>query len=138
MNPRILPEHFAPISPPIKAADIEKFIVFKNGSHIASASVKKSQTGTGISCVQILVHIFCELRTLSFCSDIVFESSASEGAILTMPRGARSEELGNLAMFREYAAANVANWYRFVNGPRGHEAKNGDIRLVVGFDKTSS
>ena len=80
----------------------------------------------------------CELRRLSLCSDIVFESSASEGAILTMPRGARSEDLGNLARFREYTAANVANWYRFVNGPRGREAKNGDVRLVVGFDKTTS
>ena len=80
----------------------------------------------------------CELRTLSLCSDIVFESSASEGAILTMPQGARSQDLGNLARFREYAAANVANWYRFVNGPRGREAKNGDVRLVVGFDKTTS
>jgi hypothetical protein len=55
-----------------------------------------------------------------------------------MPRGARSEDLGNLARFREYAAANVANWYRFVNGPRGREAKNGDVHLVTGFDKTSS
>jgi hypothetical protein len=54
-----------------------------------------------------------------------------------MPRGARSEDLENLATFREYAAANVADWYRFVNGPRGREAKNGDVRLV-GFDKTSS
>ena len=55
-----------------------------------------------------------------------------------MPRGARSEDLGNFAKFREYAAANVADWYKFVNGPRGREAKNGDVRLVVGFDKTTS
>ena len=55
-----------------------------------------------------------------------------------MPRGARSEDLGNLARFREYTAANVADWYRFINGPLGREAKNGDVRLVVGFDKTSS
>ena len=55
-----------------------------------------------------------------------------------MPRGARSEDLGNYARFREYAAANVADWYRFVNGPRGREAKNGDVRLVVGFDKATS
>ena len=55
-----------------------------------------------------------------------------------MPRGARSEDLGNLARFREYAAANVAHWYRYVNGPRGREAKNGDVRLVVGFVKTTS
>ena len=80
----------------------------------------------------------CELRKLTLYSDIVFESSASEGAILTMPRGARSEDLGNSARFREYTAANVADWYRFVNGPLGREAKNGDVRLVVGFDKTSS
>ena len=55
-----------------------------------------------------------------------------------MPRGARSEDLGNLSRFRKYAAANLANWYRYVNGPRGREAKNGDLRLVVGFDKTTS
>ena len=80
----------------------------------------------------------CERRTLTLCSDIFFESSASEGAILTMPRGARSEDLGEIATFREYTAANVANWYRYVNGPRGREAKNGELRLVVGFDKTTS
>ena len=55
-----------------------------------------------------------------------------------MPRGARSENLGNLATFREYAAANVANWYRYINGLRGRDFKNGDVRLVVGFDKTTS
>ena len=55
-----------------------------------------------------------------------------------MPRGARSEDLRNFARFREYAAANVADWYKFVNGPRGREAKNGDVHLVVGFDKTTS
>ena len=31
VNPRMLPEHFAPISPPIEASDIEKFRAFKNG-----------------------------------------------------------------------------------------------------------
>ena len=137
VNPRKLPDHFSPISPPIEDDDIEKFGVFKNGSHLASTSVKRSQNGSTISCVRILIHI-SELRTLSLYSDIVFESSASEGAILTMPRGARSEDLGNLTTFREYVAANVANWYRYVNGPRGREAKNGDVRLVVGFDKTTS
>jgi hypothetical protein len=71
-------------------------------------------------------------------SGVVFESYASEGAILTMPKGARSTDLANYARFREYAAANVADWYKFANGPRGREAKNGDVRLVVGFDKTTS
>ena len=55
-----------------------------------------------------------------------------------MPQGARSENLGNLATFREYAAANVANWYRYINGLRGRDFKNGDVRLVVGFDKIAT
>ena len=38
-------------------------------------------------------------------------------------------------MFRKYAIANVTAWY---NGPRRREAKNGDVRLVVSFDKTTS
>ena len=139
VNPPMLPEHFTPIYPPIDVSDIGKFRVFKNGSHLASASVKISQSSSAISCVRMLIHIIVSwLRTLSLCRDIIFESSASEGAILTMPRGARSEDLRNKATFREYAAANIANWYRYANGPRGLEAKNGEIRLVVGFDKTTS
>ena len=56
-----------------------------------------------------------------------------------MPRGARYKCLGNnIARFKKYAAANVANWYKLVNGTLGREAENGDIRLVVGFDKTTS
>ena len=135
----MLPEHFAPISPPIEATDIEKFKVFEDGNHLASASVKKKITNRYRYFVRPNSYpSICELRTSSLRSDIVFETSASEGAILTMPRGARSEDMGNLTRFREYAAANVANWYRFANGPRGREAKNGDVRLVIGFDKTTS
>ena len=58
VNPRMLPEHFAPIWPPIEASDIEKYVVFTNGSHLASASVEISQSGSAISCVRILIHIF--------------------------------------------------------------------------------
>ena len=35
-------------------------------------------------------------------------------------------------------AANVKRWYKYINGPRGREAKNGDVRLVVGCDKATS
>ena len=69
---------------------------------------------------------------------LTFESSASEGAILTMPDGAFQEELGNLSKFRDYVAVHAANWYKFVNGPRGREAQNGDVRVVVGCDKATS
>ena len=69
---------------------------------------------------------------------LTFESSASEGAILTMPDGAFQEELGNLSKFRDYIAVHATNWYKFVNGPRGREAQNGDVRVVVGCDKSTS
>ena len=70
--------------------------------------------------------------------ELTFESSASEGAVLTMPDGAFQEELGNLSKFRDYVAVHAANWYKFVNGPRGREAQNGDVRVVVGCDKSTS
>ena len=70
--------------------------------------------------------------------EIAFESSASEGAILTMPHGANAEDLSNVSKFRQYLSANTENWYRYVNHERGREAKNGDVRLVIGCDKASS
>ena len=69
---------------------------------------------------------------------LVFETAASEGAILTMPEGAVSFDLENIPAFREYVAENVEKWYKFVNGVRGREAKNGDVRLVIGCEKTTS
>ena len=57
---------------------------------------------------------------------------------MTLPEGAVALDLENIPRFRAYAAANVENWYRYVNGPRGREAKNGEVRLVVGCDKAAS
>jgi hypothetical protein len=69
---------------------------------------------------------------------VTFESSASEGAILVMPQGAYAEDLVNVSRFRQYLSANAESWYRYVNNVRGREARNGDVRLVIGCDKTSS
>ena len=55
-----------------------------------------------------------------------------------MPQGAYAEDLANISQFRQYFSANAENWYRYINNIRGREAKNGDVRLVVGCDKTSS
>ena len=49
-----------------------------------------------------------------------------------------SEDFENLRKFREYASANVKMWYKYIIGTRGREAKNGDVRLVVGCDKATS
>jgi len=70
--------------------------------------------------------------------EIVFESSASEGAILTMPQGAHADNVANISKFRQYLYANAESWYRYVNDERGREARNGDVRLVIGCDKASS
>lgn len=69
---------------------------------------------------------------------LTFESTAAQGAVLTMPRGAHSEDLINIRRFRKYVSDNIENWYRYIVGVRGCEAKNGDIRLVTGCDKTSA
>ena len=55
-----------------------------------------------------------------------------------MPEGAISEDIENIRRFRKYATANILRWYKYINGPRGREARNGDVRLVVGYDKATS
>jgi len=68
-----------------------------------------------------------------------FETSASEGVVLTMPEGAISLDLENDAVFSDYLEANVRKWYEFVSRVRGRrDIRNGQIRLVIGCDKTTA
>ena len=67
-----------------------------------------------------------------------FETSASEGAVLTMPEGATSLDLENDLAFSNYLEANVQKWYEFVYRVRGKSVRNGQIRLVIGCDKTTA
>lgn len=69
---------------------------------------------------------------------MTFETSAEEAAILAIPDGARAIDVENTRRFTAYAKANLENWYRYANGPRGREAQNGDLRLIIGCDKTTS
>jgi len=69
-------------------------------------------------------------------TDLLFESTAEEGAILTLPHGAYSQDVINTLRLRSYIARHVESWYKYVIGVRGCEVKNGDIRLVIGCDKT--
>ncbi|KDR79879.1 hypothetical protein GALMADRAFT_1167012 [Galerina marginata CBS 339.88] len=119
MHPEDLPEGFAPVDPPLSRTDIREFRAFTEGSYLASSAVTRVQSN----------HL--ETRALAF------DSSASEGAILTMPDGAHLEELNNISKFRDYILIHAENWYKFLNGPRGREAKNGDLRVVVGCDKST-
>ena len=136
INPEELPDNFAPIYPPLNPTDVREFREFSSGSYLASSSIVESQTGEQTLCVYPS-FLFFILLILHY-RGLTFESSASEGAILTMPDGAFQEELGNLSKFRDYVAVHAANWYKFINGPRGREAQNGDVRVVVGCDKSTS
>ncbi|KDR72733.1 hypothetical protein GALMADRAFT_270676 [Galerina marginata CBS 339.88] len=119
INPENLPEDFFPLNPPLRPIDLRGQSEFMPNSYLASASIQR-------------------LHYDGNPSGLTFECSASEGAILTMPDGAYSRDLANVARFRRYLAANVERWYRYINGDLGREAKNGDVRLVIGCDKTST
>jgi hypothetical protein len=71
-------------------------------------------------------------------SGLNFETSASEGAILTIPEGATSINLENDFAFGNYLEANVQKWYEFIYRVRGRNIPNGQIRLVTGCDKTTT
>jgi hypothetical protein len=55
-----------------------------------------------------------------------------------MPQGAYSEKLGNVTLFKNYLSVHAESWYKYINGARGREAKNGDVRLVIGCDKSAT
>jgi len=48
VNPRLLPEGFAPISPPLDTLDITEFDEFKPGSYLASASIENSKSESDV------------------------------------------------------------------------------------------
>ncbi|KDR76974.1 hypothetical protein GALMADRAFT_421840 [Galerina marginata CBS 339.88] len=114
-NPPELPENFIPLA--LLPYDVRQNREFDEASFLSSSSVK-SRSGA--------------------LNGFTFESSASEGAILTMPVGANSEDLANIAKFRKYMAANTEHWYRYILDVRGREPQNGDVLLVTGWDKTSA
>ncbi|KJA19104.1 hypothetical protein HYPSUDRAFT_44564 [Hypholoma sublateritium FD-334 SS-4] len=116
-----VPERFIPLSPPLEPEDVEDQEEFAEDSYLASASVKRTQNdGRGDS------------------SGLTFETTDSEGAILAIPKGSDSSNLLNLTRFSEYVDANIEDWYRYTNGKRGRQAKNGDLRLVTGWDKAKA
>ncbi|KAF4617803.1 hypothetical protein D9613_006184 [Agrocybe pediades] len=118
VNPRVMPEGFAPIDPPIDPGDVRRFTEFKSRSFLGSNSIVKSSEPDE--------------------NHLSFEAQSSEGAILVMPEGAVSYDFENIPQFRKYIATNLESWYRYANGPRGREAKNGDLRIVIGCDKSTS
>ena len=137
INQEGVPDGFLPIFPRLKSSDVRKRMAYNTNSYVASESVVKSHRESDSSYVLLLLDRRKNLTRYG-CREIAFESSASEGAILTMPQGARAEDLANVSQFRQYFSTHAESWYRYINTIRGREAKNGDVRLVIGCDKTSS
>ena len=69
---------------------------------------------------------------------LTFKCNGPEGSILVMPNGAYHEDLLNFQDFKAITSQNAEEWYRFAIGTRGRDIKNGQLRLVMGCDKTNS
>ena len=104
INPRLLPDNFIPISPPIDPTDMRKFAEFSPGSYLASSSGAESRTAE--SSYALVYFKFLKLL-LIVLSGLIFELSASERAILTMPEGAYSEDLSNSSRLGQYIATHA-------------------------------
>ncbi|KAF9036168.1 hypothetical protein BJ165DRAFT_618731 [Panaeolus papilionaceus] len=123
IQPRRMPEGFVP-APPIDPADIMTVEDLSSNSCLTSVSIRRLEVE--------------RLDPPSSGVEQVFELTSSEGAVLALPDGAISSDMENLRAWKKYMASHIESWYRYVNGRLGREAENGDIRLVVGVDKTSS
>ncbi|KAF8908543.1 hypothetical protein CPB84DRAFT_1744176 [Gymnopilus junonius] len=117
INRNKVPENFVPLTVD-SANDIQMLSEFGPESYLSSASIKKLSRAES--------------------SSLVFESSASEGAILTMPVGSNSQDLMPILRFKKYVAQHAEDWYKHIINVRECEVNNGDVRLVIGHDKTSS
>lgn len=117
INPLDFPEGITPLSIPL--IDIEQQSEFVGESYISSASVKKSLHG-GDS------------------SGLIFETTASEGAILMMPLGSNSTQVTCKGRFRDYIRSHAESWYKYANNHRRWDVENGHLLLVTGYDKTKA
>ncbi|KAF9542386.1 hypothetical protein CPC08DRAFT_589817, partial [Agrocybe pediades] len=103
-----VPEGFKPLDLRLDSLNIRREQVFNPGSYVASESIEISRT------------------------------QCDEGAILTMPNGAQSEDIIGTRRMKCYMTEHMASWYKFIVGVLGYDAENGNIHLVTGYDKTNS
>ncbi|KAF9555584.1 hypothetical protein CPC08DRAFT_752970 [Agrocybe pediades] len=115
-----VPEGFKPFK--LSSLRIRGAREFEAASYVASESIKISR----------------KQYSDSSTADLVFESSAAEGAILTMPHGAQSEDVVGTLLLRGYVLEHIESWYKLIMGDLGCDVQNGDIVVVTGCDKTDS
>ncbi|KAF9560906.1 hypothetical protein CPC08DRAFT_636085 [Agrocybe pediades] len=119
VNRNMVPEGFKPIYPEVDPCDIREINEFMPWDYLSTHGIHRLADKSD----RVLVS---------------FQIQQGDGAVAVMPEGAISQDLENVSRFRSYAAAHLEEWYRYVNITRGREIKNGDLRLVIGCDKTTS
>ena len=135
INSDRLPSDFDPLN--IAPNDIQEYSEFKQGSHLSSASIKNSYKDDNSSYV-VFFSTNNGLELTYMHSGLVFESSAAEGAILTLPYGSNSEDLGNKKKLQDYLSVHGEEMYRCALNQHGRIIKNGDLRVITGYDKTTN
>ncbi|KAF9554341.1 hypothetical protein CPC08DRAFT_712973 [Agrocybe pediades] len=117
INSKGVPEGFVPIDP--EELDLREHSAFSKDSFLASNSIIRNN---------------CNRNSSELC----FEASASEGAVLAMPEGSVSQDVGNIARLQKYAKQHAESWYKHIICQRGRTLKNGSVRLVTGYDNASA
>ncbi|KAH9484551.1 hypothetical protein JR316_0004033 [Psilocybe cubensis] len=112
------PANLEPLFPALQSKEIKtETNYFAPGTVIAS-------TGVEVTRVQDALNAIIKGR---------------ECGILVLPNGAYREDVISTTRIRDYAQKHALDWYRFLNGTRGHViCPNGSLCLVTGYDKATS
>ncbi|KAF9540469.1 hypothetical protein CPC08DRAFT_717309 [Agrocybe pediades] len=126
-----------PSDDPINSGGVpEDFKPFKPSPYVTFRRVQEFKTASYVASESIMISRKECINTQT--ADLVFESSATEGAILTMPHGALSEDVVSTLYLQGYVLENVESWYKHIMCYLGCDVQNGDIVVVTGCDKTDS
>ncbi|PBK82571.1 hypothetical protein ARMGADRAFT_975532, partial [Armillaria gallica] len=127
-------DHVPPSFQPLLSQNIESLQITRACYHynIISANVDCTEISAGASAnVTGLVRAEASFE---------FNTMKESAAILCLPNSAAKYEMLNKKAIKEYAIANGADWYTYVNSRDylAREASNGTLYLVTGCDKTDS
>lgn len=129
INRGLVPPGFLPLSLEDLEYDIQKTMDYGPDSYLASSSVRKTNSNWF---GQALFH------PSGTTIGQKFESTATEAAILIMPDGAKTQNLLNTWQVRQTIIRDARVWYQYAKYTRGRDVRDGDIRVVIGFDKVNS
>ncbi|KDR68651.1 hypothetical protein GALMADRAFT_1354255, partial [Galerina marginata CBS 339.88] len=132
INTDRLPKSFSPLH--ITPSDIQEYSEFNRGMPQSKTHTKMRIHRMSLFFPYVSMHS----DIIQLHSGLIFESAASEGAILTLPDGSNSEDLGNKKKLLDYLSAHGEEMYRCALIDHGRIFKNGDLRVVTGYDKTTN